>query len=513
MITIEGFHGLVLPKPATGWPADVRGASGPFELEPELVAVPTSTADVATLVRWAGATGRALTGRGAGTGMPGGNVTRHVLVDLRTHFRSVLALDPAGRSITVQPGVTVAEVEREAAAHGLTFPVQPSSAERCAVGGLVANNGAGPRTLEYGATRSWVMRAEVILADGRRVELDRDSGDGDPFTQAAGDLPPVDRNWPAVRKNASGYALDAVAATGRGLDLFVGSEGTLGLATEITLELLPAPQARATAVVAARDAHEVTEWALFAREVRAAACEFLGRRLIELAHLGADSDLAGLTGGAEALVLIELDGDAGSVALRVRQLGAAAEARGSPMRIAASPAEAVRLWGLRRRASPAIAEAASTGLVSMQFIEDSVVPPDRLGDYLTGVQTILARAETDAAVFGHAGDANVHVNPLVDVRRPDWRERVRSILESTVELVATLGGTLSGEHGDGRLRAPFLGRIWGDERARAFGELKRRLDPAGVLNPGVLVPVPGQDPLDGLLGEPPVAHAIERSES
>jgi FAD/FMN-containing dehydrogenase len=134
----------------------------------------------------------------------------------------------------------------------------------------------------------------------------------------------------------------------------------------------------------------------------------------------------------------------------------------------------------------------------MQFIEDSVVPPGRLVEYLRALEGILDRENTEAVMFGHAGDGNVHVNPLVDVRTPGWRARVRRILEATVDLVAELGGTLSGEHGDGRIRAPFLERIWGPSLAAAFRQVKRSLDPAGVLNPGVVVPLPGQDPLRGL---------------
>ena len=130
-----------------------------------------------------------------------------------------------------------------------------------------------------------------------------------------------------------------------------------------------------------------------------------------------------------------------------------------------------------------------------------MVPPARLSDYLTGLQAILAAAEIQAVVFGHAGDANVHVNPLIDVARAGWRDQIRTVLEDTVALVAGLGGTLAGEHGEGRLRAPYLERIWGEEWAKVFGETKRCLDPRGILNPGVIVPLEGQDPLAGLTAD------------
>ena len=156
------------------------------------------------------------------------------------------------------------------------------------------------------------------------------------------------------------------------------------------------------------------------------------------------------------------------------------------------------LWNVRHAASPLIAESARTGLVSTQIIEDSVVPPEALGAYLSGVDEILQAADTDAVIFGHAGDANVHVNPLLDVGRSSWRDHARALLKETADLVADLGGTLSGEHGDGRLRAPFLEQIWGPKLTACFERTKATLDPAGVLNPGVIIPRPDQDPLEGL---------------
>ena len=127
-----------------------------------------------------------------------------------------------------------------------------------------------------------------------------------------------------------------------------------------------------------------------------------------------------------------------------------------------------------------------------------MVPPDALGAYLSGLEEILRAADTDAVIFGHAGDANIHVNPLLDVRRSSWRDAARAILMDTVDLVADLGGTLSGEHGDGRLRAPFVERIWGPKLTACFEKTKATLDPAGILNPGVIIPCPNQDPLEGL---------------
>jgi FAD/FMN-containing dehydrogenase len=138
----------------------------------------------------------------------------------------------------------------------------------------------------------------------------------------------------------------------------------------------------------------------------------------------------------------------------------------------------------------------------MQFIEDAAIPSQRLPDYVRGVRAALARARTRGVIFGHAGDAHVHVNPLVDVSRSDWRATVHQILDEVTDLVASLGGTLTGEHGDGRVRTPLLRRVWPEETLARFAEVKRLFDPRGVLNPGVKVPLPGQIPLDAIKYDP-----------
>jgi FAD/FMN-containing dehydrogenase len=372
---------------------------------------------------------------------------------------------------------------------------------------MVANNAAGTRTFRFGSTRAWVEALEVVLADDGPVTLRR-GGPAPPvfgrlhreLTAALGTSAPP--SWPRVRKNSSGYALDRFLPSGDAVDLLVGSEGTLGLVTGVTLRTAPLPPARAVALLPLPTLDALPRAVETAGAVDAWACEFFARRFLEVADLRQDDEVGPLVGEAPALVLVELAGDAGSVDHGVAALASLARELQVRFRSSRDDEEMARLWSIRHAASPVIQARASEGLVSMQFIEDSVVRADRVPDYLRGLEEILEGEETDAVMFGHAGDGNVHVNPLVDVRRFDWRDRVERILHATVELVAGLGGTLSGEHGDGRLRAPFHARIWGETLAAAFGRVKSTLDPAGILNPGVVVPLPGQDPLAGLTPEP-----------
>jgi len=480
---------------------DFSVVAGPLRLRPAAVARPADIDDLIGLVEWAGSEGQTLIPRGAGTGMPGGNVGAGVIVDL-TDWSQMSAVDSERRSVRVQPGVVADRLQDRAAGLGLFLPSMPSSSDRCTLGGMVANNAAGARSFRYGAMREWVDSLEVVTASGALVRAGRDRPAPDGLTNLRENLvrdlgsAPA---WPPVRKNSSGYALDRFLPAGDPASLFVGSEGTLGFVTSIDLRLAPVPSCRALLLVAIADIDALVEGVRAADAVGAAACEFFGRRYIEIAELESDPRAAGLCRGAEALLLVELDGASEEEAFgRLHELSRRAASFGIGRLEVKDEAGRAELWRIRHAASPRIAAQAEHGLVSMQFIEDSVVPPRRLGDYLRGLDRILASEETDAAVFGHAGDGNVHVNPLIDVGRTDWRERVRRILDHTVDLVAGLGGTLSGEHGDGRIRGAFHDRVWGSELSGAFREVKSSLDPLGILNPGVIVPLEGQDPLEGL---------------
>ena len=486
-------------------PADVlpyASAAGPLSIRPAAVARPADADDVSTVLRWASERGEPVVPRGGGTGMPGGNVGRGVALDMGACFKALGPLDVSSRTVRVEPGVLAGDVSRVARRAGLFLPPLPSSADRCTVGGMVATNAAGARTFKYGATRDWVQALDVVTADGYQHHLE--GGDTIPpdfrnlHTELRAELENAPLGWPNVRKNSSGYALDRFLPEANPVQLVVGSEGTIAVVTSITLALAPLPETRAVALVTLRSQLDLPILLQWAEDNDASACEFFGRRFLEVLSRGDHVLAEGTLEDAEAALLLELDGDRDSVSARAEALGILARELGLQATVGMEVADRRTLWSLRHAASPLIAESARTGLVSTQIIEDSVVPREALGAYLSGLDEILRSAETDAVIFGHAGDANVHVNPLLDVRRPSWRDHARTILGETVDLVAELGGTLSGEHGDGRLRAPFLEQVWGPKLTACFKRTKAILDPSGILNPGVIIPHPHQDPLEGL---------------
>jgi len=492
-------------------------AAGIARATPLAVAVPADAEDVVVLVRWASESGVTLVPRGSGSSMAGGAVGPGVVVDL-SRLAWIGEVDEAARRVRVGPGALRGAVDAVARRHGLRFPPDPSSGAYCTVGGMASTNAAGAHTLRYGATRPWVVALDCVFADGARAELRR----GAPPPRGA---PAVERFLdelhpaivahererpsvhPGVRKESSGYALAEYARGGDLLDLVVGSEGTLAVIVGLELALAPLPGATSSALAAFPSLEQAVAGAAAARELGASACELLDRTFLEVVASAAGTAASGgapeVPAGSEAVLLAEVEGaDLDDAAARVAELARAFQRVGAgAVTVALDDVSEPALWELRHAASPVLARL-DPALKSMQFVEDGAVPPERLPEYVRGVREALARQEIRGVIFGHAGDAHVHVNPLVDVRRDDWRESVGRLLADVVALTARLGGTLAGEHGDGRLRTPQLEHVWPAETRALFARVKGTFDPGGVLNPGVVVPLPGQRSLDDVKYDP-----------
>jgi FAD/FMN-containing dehydrogenase len=451
--------------------------------------------------------GVALVPRGASTGMPGGNVGDGVAVDMMAGFSTLVQVHPELGRATVQPGMTLASLNAVCEDVGLRLPVDPSSADRCTIGGMIANNSAGAHSVKYGAMREWVTSLDLVLADGAAVTITRGERIEHPSLSAIhGRLDPqlqahrsaILERWPNVRKNSSGYALREYLESGDLVDLIVGSEGTLAIITSATVRVARTPPRRGVALIELTSLEAAAEVIEALLPLRPATCELLDRSLLQIVReAGADADYP-LRPGLEAILLVEMEGDSvAEVGEALRAVTAAARPAASRVSLAVDEEQQERFWSVRHRASPLIAEQAR-GRTSMQFIEDGVVPIAALPEYIRLLRGTLARHNLPAVIFGHAGDGNLHVNPLVDTSAPGWAETIETILVEIAEGVARLGGTLSGEHGDGRLRAPLLETIWGAEMVGHFRRVKDAFDPANIFNPGVKLPLPGQRPFDHL---------------
>jgi FAD/FMN-containing dehydrogenase len=474
-------------------------AAGIARIVPHAVAVPLDADDVMAIVRWAAETNAPLVPRGSGSSMAGGAIGDGVIVDL-SRLDSIEASDAASRTIRCGPGAVRDAVDRAARAVGLQFPVDPSSGAFCTVGGMASTNASGAHTLRYGSTRTWVEALDCVFADGSRAELRR--GAPVPRTaflaRALDAMAPVmagERASPSrhvgVRKESSGYGLAAYADSGELVDLIAGSEGTLALVVGLELRLAPLRPHTASVLGAFATLESAVVGADGARRMGAVACEALDRTFLDVARRGGAP--VPTPEDAESVLLAEVEADTPEEATAmVRAIESEFRSAGATaITLALDPATERALWEIRHAASP-ILNHLDPSLTSMQLIEDACVPPERLAEYVRGVRAALERHGIRGVIFGHAGDAHMHVNSLVRVGAPGWRPRVEGLLDDVTALVARLGGTITGEHGDGRLRAPLLPRVWSAESVARFAAVKRAFDPAGILNPGAKVAIEGE---------------------
>jgi FAD/FMN-containing dehydrogenase len=475
--------------------------AGIFRILPAAVCVPRDREDVASLAHWASAHRVALVPRGAGSAMGGGNVGDGVVVDLTALPRRV-EVDGGGRRARASASVTLADLNAAADRVGLRLPPDPSSGRWATLGGMLSTNAAGARTVRYGSVRRWVEAVELVTADGEVTELrrgrpsdarvraiERFETQAAPALLAAAEL--VRARFPRTRKNASGYALDAWLDSGELLDLVIGAEGTLGLVTAAEWRLDPLPATRAGLRVALQSLDALGDAVAALLEHQPSAVELLDRTFLELVG----------EAGPEAVLLVEVERDDAGTARRAIDAAAAAVAPwAASVDTGVTPAAAERLWALRHAASPILAGLPESRR-SLQVIEDGCVPLPRMGEYIRAVRDAAAERGLAVVIFGHAGDGHVHVNLLPEVGRPGWEEAVASLLDAVTGALVRLGGTPSGEHGDGRLRAGLLARVYGEEVMELFERVKRAFDPLGILNPGVILPCPA-----GPGAEPPISR-------
>lgn len=511
---ISGVPSLPPPPPIRGlFRTDLRAraayaeGAGIYRIIPQGVARPDDVADLARLARWADETGTPLIPRGAGSAMGGGSVGSGVIVDLARIGPSTLQVDPSAATARTGAAVTWGALDRAAAAHRLRLPPDPSSGRWATLGGMFSTNASGARSLRYGSVRRWALAAEIVTAEGDVIEIRRGVTPTDapairrllseawPTIIAA--EPIISERFPKTAKNSSGYALDQAVHSGDLLDLLIGSEGTLGFITAITWRLDPVPAARGSVRVAVAELAHLGDLVPALQALGPSTLELLDRSFLDVVRGTAAAREAGIEGDEAAVLLLDFEGEtAAAVTDRAAQAVDQASPWTDAVSVALGDAEREKLAALRHAASPILA--GLTDRRSLQVIEDACVPVARLGSYVEAVRRITTAHQVEAVIFGHAGDGNVHVNLLPDTRSPDWEPKVQAIYDEVTAAVLALGGTTTGEHGDGRLRATVLERLYGPEIVALFRKLKAAFDPHGILNPGIKLPLPG--------GGGPLAH-------
>src|SRR5216117_3280716 len=457
---------------------------------PAGVALPRGVEELRRLVRWAADTRTPLVPRGSGSGMPGGGVGRGVIVDLSQGFHWV-APDWPHRTVWVGASVTWAQVSDAARPFGLRLAPDPSSGAFATSGGMIATNAAGPRSVRCGSVRAWVDAVEIVEADGTARRVTRGEGRGEKLALAPDQQRLVAARFPKTRKNSSGYALDRYAESEDELDLLIGSEGTLALVTAVQWRLEPIPPDVAGAALGFGSVDALAQAVPYLVALNPSAVELLDRTLLELVR----ADGIELPAGLEGLLLVEFERDTAAAARGV--VGDAVRGlRGLTAHVetALDSRGLERLWAVRQLASPALARLPDTRR-SLQVVEDGCVPLEGLTSYIAGIRATADLHGIPVAIFGHAGDGHVRVNALPDTTGREWQEALAGLFRDVTDLLIRLGGTPSGEHGDGRLRAGVLERVYGPEVVALCRDLKRVHDPRSILNPGVIIPSADWAPL------------------
>ena len=415
---------------------------------PGCVVLVQTTEQVAQVLRLANATRTPVVTRGSGTGLSGGSIPcPDCLVLCLVKMDRLLELDRANLTMLVEPGLTTLAIAEAAMTAGLFYPPDPGSMKISTIGGNVAENSGGLRGLKYGITRNYVMGLEVVLPNGEVC-------------------------WTGNKcvKDVAGYSLR---------DLFIGSEGTLGVITKVLLRLIPKPAAKKTMVATYADMGQAAQTVsdIIAAQIIPCTLEFLDRTTI---HCVEDFAKVGLPLDCEALLLMETDGHPAAVTEEAAKMEELARKNGAlEVRVAKDEAEATKLATARRSAFSALARVAPTTI-----LEDATVPRSELAKMIRFVAEIAKKYKLRVGTFGHMGDGNLHPTFLTDERNKDEMHRVEEAFKEIFDEAIRLGGTITGEHGVGLAKKSILPKFAGDTQMRVMRELRRALDPNGILNPG-----------------------------
>jgi FAD/FMN-containing dehydrogenase/Fe-S oxidoreductase len=467
---------------------------------PAGVVFPRTAEDLTTIVRLCRDDGVPITSRGAGTNVAGNAIGPGVVVDYSRYYQQIVSVDPGSRTAVVQPGVVVDRLQEAAARYGLRFGPDPSTHNRCTIGGMIGTNACGSHSVAWGTTADNVLDLELVLADGVARPIADVPGLSDRLTSLRDVyLAPIRQELGRFPRQISGYGLQHLLPE-RGFDLaraFTGSEGTCGIIASATVKLVDVPPRRVLLVAG------------FADDIAAAAAAPLLSKLGPLTVEGIDENLVRAFDSrpgphsrpelprGRAWLMLEIGGaDQDEVDDVGHSLAQAAQQAGAlGTRILTDAADQNAFWRIRERGA-GLATRTASGDEAWPGWEDAAVPPKRLADYLTGFHRLLADHGRQGVVYGHFGEGCVHVRIDHDLLSDHGRSAYRDFQQQAAELVVDHGGSLSGEHGDGRARSELLSRMYGAEVVRAFAGFKHAFDPDRLFNPGVIV---DPDPLDANL--------------
>ena len=484
-----------------------------YQIMPRGVVLPRSRQDVVRTVQVCRRHGVSITARGGGTSQAGQAVGAGLQLDFSKHMNRLLSVEPDQRAVTVEPGIVLDELNAQVKPYGLQLPLDLSTANRATIGGMIANNSSGTRSVIYGKTLDYVQELTVVLSDGSIVrakplgEAELETKCGQPDLEgachrvirdlAAEHAAEIDRRYPKILRRVGGYNLDEFVPSARPFNLariLVGSEGTLGLVVEARMRLVPLPKQRVLGVVHFRDLLEAMRATPVILEHEPSAVELMDKLVMDATRGKVEYEpLRGfIVGDPGAVLLVEFMGEQPD-ALSKQLDGLERQLRELSLgyafyRAPDSQAQG-RIWNLRK-AALGLSMSQIGDAKSISYVEDTAVAPERLPDYIARFQEILEANQTQAGFYAHASVGLLHIRPVVNMKESEGIARFARIAEQVADLVVEFGGALSGEHGDGLVRSPFQRKMFGETLYGAFCQLKRTFDPEGLLNPGKIVHAP-----------------------
>jgi FAD/FMN-containing dehydrogenase/Fe-S oxidoreductase len=452
-----------------------------------------------------------ITMRGGGTSQAGQAIGAGLQIDTSKYYNRLLEVNAAERWARVEPGIVLDELNAQLLPLGLRFAPDISTASRATIGGMMANNSSGARSVIYGKTIDHVLAQTVALTDGSVVEFREIPRTEIPqgntleaacyrtvLTLAQTHVEEIERRYPKIMRRVGGYNLDEFTDCSKPVNLariMVGSEGTLGIALEAKLRLVPLPKAKAVMVILFGELLEALEATPVILEHKPSAVEIMDRSILDHARGNVTLERIRdrfLPGNPAAMLCVEFYADtAEELPPRLKKLEEHLRARGLgyDYRPELDPKEQARVWSLRE-ASLGLSMAMKDDAKSVSFVEDTAVAPERLRDYIDQFLQILQKHETTAGIYAHASVGCLHVRPVINLKTEAGVRKFEAIAQEVADLVLRFQGSLSAEHGDGYLRSPFLHQMFGPVLYEAFRQVKRTFDPEGLLNPGKIVDPP-----------------------
>jgi FAD/FMN-containing dehydrogenase len=508
-----------------------------LSLTPSIVVYPRSENDVRKTARFTwqlAERGRVIpmTARGSGTDQSGAALGSGILLVFPAHMNRILELDNKSGAVVVEPGINYGKLQQTLHTHSRFLPPYPASIEYSTIGGAVANNAAGERSFKYGATRDFVRELRVVLANGEVIETRRlskrelnkklglASYEGEIYRSLDALIEDnkelIKEMAPKVSKNSAGYALGEIKRKDGSFDLsplFVGSQGTLGIVTEVQFDTEPY-NPRSTLIMALCDDFQVAEQALADINKMSelpSAIEAVDGKLLELVQKHNSNLLKDVLQPpfAKLVLLIEFDNTADRTQKKLaKKVAKILQKYQINHKVEHDSIRQEAIWKVRHSAA-ALAGMDDSGERALPIIEDGIVPVEKFSEYIEAVYALFERNGLKAAVWGHAGNANLHVQPFLDLAKVGDRQKVFRVMDEYYNLVIEMGGSTSGEHGDGRLRTPYLEKLYGPEVYEVMKKVKAIFDPYGTLNPGVKFGTSLDDVKQLLRSEYSLAHLYD----